>query len=126
MYIPDKGTAVDNMHLFDVQNRVSISLDHNLSIQSAEQPSRMLPNTTLSKKKAQKEYKIEPHDLHECFYQLKTIKQLKLIRKQWAKLTEEGKYTPPPHHKGQGRRGPDQVLCIPGKTACWKFLPDTV
>ncbi|XP_042534705.1 NADH dehydrogenase [ubiquinone] iron-sulfur protein 5 [Dipodomys spectabilis] len=101
------------MPFFDLQKRLGISLDRHLTVQSAEQPFKIASRCHAFEKewiecahgigniRAQKECKIELDDFHECLLRLKTIKRLKLIQKQRAKLIEEGKYTPPPYHQGQ-------------------------
>ncbi|XP_048206908.1 NADH dehydrogenase [ubiquinone] iron-sulfur protein 5 [Perognathus longimembris pacificus] len=106
------------MPLFDLQKKLGISVDRHLSIQSAEQPFKIASRCHAFEKewiecahgigstRAQKECKIELDDLQECLQRMKTIKRVHRIQRQRAKLIEEGKYTPPPHHQGQGEVRP--------------------
>ncbi|XP_003415362.1 NADH dehydrogenase [ubiquinone] iron-sulfur protein 5 [Loxodonta africana] len=98
------------MPFLDVQKRLDLNLDRQMTIQSAEQPYKLAPRCYAFEKewiecahgigstRAEKECKIEFDDFRECLLRQKMMKRLATIRQQRAKLIKEGKYTPPPHH----------------------------
>ncbi|XP_020839257.1 NADH dehydrogenase [ubiquinone] iron-sulfur protein 5 [Phascolarctos cinereus] len=101
------------MPLFDIQNRLGISIDKWMTVMSAEQPYKMPARCHAFEKefiecahgigmtRAKKECSLEYEDFIECLHRQKTIKRLAAVMKEKEKLMKEGKYTPPPHHSGE-------------------------
>ncbi|XP_037848481.1 NADH dehydrogenase [ubiquinone] iron-sulfur protein 5-like [Chlorocebus sabaeus] len=94
----------------DIQQRFSLNIDQRWTIQSAEQPYKIVARCRAFEKEwiecahgisviqAEKECKIEYDDFVEC---LLRQKMMGTIRKQQDMLIKEGKDTPPSHHIGK-------------------------
>ncbi|XP_054405025.1 NADH dehydrogenase [ubiquinone] iron-sulfur protein 5-like [Pongo abelii] len=116
------------MPFLDVQKRFGLNVDRWLTIQSAEQPYKILARCHPFEKEwiecahgiggiwAEKECKIEYDYFIECMLWQKTMRRVITIRKQWNKLIKEGKYTPPPQHMRKGEPWP--LSRVP---QCWDY-----